>query len=490
MGFDVLSELRFFFPRISLFFLIAMVYNLLRPLKISLILSAPHSCGEVIPYLKVWGVLPGAFLFTYLFTRLQGRMNRERVFYSMVSLFFVFFVFFALVLFPGRDFWELTSLGDWLAHHTPPGLAGLVAMIRYWHYTLFYLFSELWGSVVLSMLFWGFINETTPLSQAKRFYGVFAFGANLASIAAGKLGMTFSNPTVLESFPVGATHWEKSVYTILGITLISCCLIVPIFSFLNRSLVLSSQDQPKNPSHKKETFTLMECFRGMIQTPYLRYLALIVFGYNIVFNLTDVLWTNQLRLYFSGRSLDLNNYMSQVTFMKGILAATIALCLSGPILNRLGWRFTALITPGVLAITSLIFFPLVLMNETSSLALSLSELFQDSILGLSVFIGGVQNCLTRASKYTVFDATKEIAYIPLSHMDQRKGKAVIDGIGSRIGKSGGSISFQALLIFCSSIAATTPYVAVIIGIVIGMWIVSVYKLNGLMGQEKLPDHQV
>ena len=43
-----------------LFFLVTFVYNLLRPLKVTLVVSANGSGAEIIPFLKLWGIVPGA----------------------------------------------------------------------------------------------------------------------------------------------------------------------------------------------------------------------------------------------------------------------------------------------------------------------------------------------------------------------------------------------------------------------------------------------
>lgn len=40
-----------------------------------------------------------------------------------------------------------------------PRFAGPIAIIRNWTYCLFYVMAELWGSVVVSVLFWGFANQ-------------------------------------------------------------------------------------------------------------------------------------------------------------------------------------------------------------------------------------------------------------------------------------------------------------------------------------------
>ncbi len=97
-----------------------------------------------------------------------------------------------------------------------------------------------------------------------------------------------------------------------------------------------------------------------------------------------------------------------------------------------------------------------------------------------MIFGATQICLGRASKYSVFDETKEIAFVPLSRAEQRKGKAIVDGIASRLGKSGGSISFQCLLFQCGNLAATIPYVAMIFLVVITLWIIAVRGLGKMV----------
>jgi AAA family ATP:ADP antiporter len=40
--------------------------------------------------------------------------------------------------------------------------AGPISILRNWTFCLFYVMAELWGSVVVSLLFWGFANQVTP----------------------------------------------------------------------------------------------------------------------------------------------------------------------------------------------------------------------------------------------------------------------------------------------------------------------------------------
>jgi len=87
------------------------------------------------------------------------------------------------------------------------------------------------------------------------------------------------------------------------------------------------------------------------------------------------------------------------------------------ILNRFGWGVAALITPTVLLVTGATFFSLVLAPGIwSPVAAALGT----TPLMLAVFVGATQNLLSKASKYSLFDPCKEMAFIPLSPEEKTK----------------------------------------------------------------------
>lgn len=75
-------------PMMLMLFLIIFAYDLLRNMKDAVIITAAGA--EVIPFIKVWALLPGAVLLTFLFTKLSNRYSQERVFYIILSGFLAF----------------------------------------------------------------------------------------------------------------------------------------------------------------------------------------------------------------------------------------------------------------------------------------------------------------------------------------------------------------------------------------------------------------
>lgn len=92
------------------------------------------SGAEVIPFIKVWVMLPMAVVMTILFTKLSNRYSQERVVYLMISIFLVCFTLFAFVLYPMRDFLHPNQLADRLELVMPLGFKGLISMFR-WTFT-------------------------------------------------------------------------------------------------------------------------------------------------------------------------------------------------------------------------------------------------------------------------------------------------------------------------------------------------------------------
>jgi AAA family ATP:ADP antiporter len=66
-------------------------------------------------------------------------------------------------LYPLSNYIHPEAFADKLLNVLGPRFLGPLAIMRIWTFCLFYVMAELWGSVVISVLFWGFANQVTIL---------------------------------------------------------------------------------------------------------------------------------------------------------------------------------------------------------------------------------------------------------------------------------------------------------------------------------------
>ncbi len=460
-----------------LLFLLCTSYSVLRNLKDTVILTAKASGAEVIPFIKVWGMLPGALMATWCYTRLTRWFGRERVFYIMLGGFLSYFLLFAFVIHPHSDQLHLTRLGDWLTQVLPAGFKGMIALIRNWSFTTFYVITELWSIVILSLLFWGFANEVNGVSQAKRTYGLLNTWSNLSPIVGGGLALLFSHP--LSSLQISEHEaWTQTLKQLTCLVAVMGTSAMGVFYLLTKKVLPAQKVEGTSPSapqkeslgNAKIRLSMRESIRYLSRSKYLLCLALIVLGYNISINLTDVLWKEQLKRFFVDPN-EMLAHMNQISIGIGIFATSCGLLFSFMV-HRWGWTFPAMLTPVVMLLMAVGFFSFHFGGE-GALGAVATGMFGVTPLALTVYFGSLQNCLSKASKYSVFDATKELAFIPLDPDARLKGKAAIDGLGSGIGKSGASLTYQGLIITMGSVALSTPYIAIILAIALTGWIYSV-----------------
>jgi AAA family ATP:ADP antiporter len=471
------EEQRKILPMLGMLFFIGFNYSILKCLKDSIVVTA--SGAEVIPFIKVWVMLPAAFGMTFLFTKLTNRFSQERVFYLFTTGFITAFLLFGFVIYPLGDQLHPHTVADFMEGYLPLGFKGLISLFRYWTHTLFYVLSELWGIVIMTVLFWGFANEVTKVQEAPRFYGALGAAANLSSVFAGITANTLTQSVFIKKFLPFGSSWEETLMLFVSLVALSGLITMALYRFVCQNVLNTEEYESFHKSSfspkKKKKLSITESFIYLSQSRYLQCIAILVVSYNFVINSVEVVWKDQLRLLYPQPS-ELFAYLNHLIAIVGLIS-TVASLFMGQIIGSIGWTRTALVTPISMLITSVGFFFCIIFREQLTEYPLLTLGF--SPLAIAVFFGSAQNVLSRAAKHSVFDATKEMAFIPLDHDSKLKGKAAIDGVGSRLGKSGGSFIHQGLLMIFVTFSQSAPFMACIVILVIGLWITTTY----ILGQE-------
>ncbi|KAL7433001.1 hypothetical protein ACHAXM_003361 [Skeletonema potamos] len=470
------AEMPHFISMSVMMFLFIYVFTTVRDTKDTLVVS---NCGaEAIPFLKLYGVMPSATAFIVLYSKLSNTFGKQTLFYATLLPFFVFYG--DLIHFPVAD-----GAAAAAAATRGGALTAAVNLMRYWSFSLFFIVSELWASAGVPLLFWQCANDVTPMAQAKRFYPLFAVTGNLAPIVSGKvMSYVISLQKTKDDIGFGSTLKKLAIvkaFVGLGIILI----------YRNVYAMAEERDKKERTEQSlstirgiketgkvqitmkfekpKQKLTLKESMRELMKSKELKAMATMVFCYNVCVELTEVLWKSILRKQYPSKSLYME-YMANFSQTVGTVAFLLQLIAPG-ILNIFGWKGTAMIPPVTMGVLAVAFFAAIIAGE-------------DKIpLTQALLIGTVQNVANKVTKYSLFDPCKEMAYIPLGPDAKTKGKAAVDVLGARLGRSMGSAS-QQLLVFLvggasGSIMNCTPYIGACYVTAIAMWSKAVGTLGKL-----------
>src|SRR3989338_5335171 len=180
-------EFKKIIPLAFMKFFISFTYGILTAMKDASVVTAKEAGAEVIPILKGWIVLPIALGTTLLYSKLSNTFRRSTLFYSIILFFMSFLAIYGFLLFPNLDTLSPHASADWLLEQLGPQNSHWVAIYRNWIQSVFFVIAELWGQVVIFLLFWGFVNHICNVNEAKRCYNLFVAGGDLAQISIGIL---------------------------------------------------------------------------------------------------------------------------------------------------------------------------------------------------------------------------------------------------------------------------------------------------------------
>lgn len=184
----------------------------------------------------------------------------------------------------------------------------------------------MWGSVVTSLLFWGFANEVTTVDEAKKYckYAVlpclcllysprsyfsycglpfvdplFGMGANVALIFSGQYVKWVSN--MRSTLAPGVDAWAVSLRFLMAAVVGSGGVLLAAYKYMQDNIVAKNKemsDTKKLPRKKKARMTMKESAKFLMGSPYIRDLATLVISYGLCINIVEVSWKSKLKVGF------------------------------------------------------------------------------------------------------------------------------------------------------------------------------------------------
>lgn len=481
-------ELKKFLPLGLIMFCILFNYTLLRDTKDTLVVNA--SGASAITFLKLYCVTPCAILFVILYAKLTNILKREYVFYTIVTPFLIFFGIFGFVLYPNLD--ALHPSQEMLASITAsyPRLSGFVDIFAYWSYSLFYVLAEIWGSAMIALMFWQFANQIVRMKESKRFYGLFVVIGNAALILSGFV-VSFCSESIKDFFPGQSPEqvWGISLKWLMGSVVVMGILAMALYRWMHTNVLPDPRYYDGDDvaigagKKKKKKPGLAESFKIIISSPELGLIAMLIMAYGVTINLVEVQWKEQLKFYFAGDRGGYNGFMGQYSLWTGVFTILFSLFIGSNILRVVSWFKAAVITPAFILVGGGLFFAFILSSKD---IMYLKDLVANILLSIgtnpvtaATFLGAAIVIMSKSIKYSLFDPTKEMAYIPLDDELKTKGKAAVDVIGGRAGKAGGAFVQNMLFIaFATKDAiAIAPIAFGVFFAVCILWVFSVKLLS-------------
>ena len=423
------KTLLLFFLMFGIIALLNVNYAVLRSARNALTVADLGGGASSIPWFELCGTMPGAVLMTVGLAFLLNRYSIYQVFYITLTIFVSFFLLFALGIYPMLPSWIISlKQANW--HSAAKILPIFFSM-------LFFVMAELWKIALVAVVFWGLVNQFIPFSYAKKFYAPLMLGSSIGTILAGPLISLCTSDLISQG------SWSHSLAVMMGLVTIISLLIAALFSTLWGTLKANFSPQTNEEPTEKSVLSVWDSFKICCRSKYLLLLAWLTIADYIAYSLGEVVFLDVLRQKFPDPRAYCE-FMGQLSFWNGILAAISAVILTPLILQNCRWMVASLITPICLLVTEGAFF----------FAVWHPSLSQN--LALCVFLGSAFFCLVRAAKYTLFDTSKEISFLLLPPLEKMQGKLVIDGMCARLGRGSGSFFSLMLIQLCGGVLASVP----------------------------------
>lgn len=205
----------------------------------------------------------------------------------------------------------------------------------------------MYGSIVLSLLFWGYANEICSVDEAKRFYPLLNLTGNTSLVFLGIL-LAAGNETLKQKKDL-LLQISLAIVIILGI------IVLLIYRWMQTNVLtdpeLYSAEKIKKRNAKPK-MGMGESLRFVFSSGYVAKIAAMLICYGACVNFIEIFYKNMLNLYWMRSTM---NGMSIESGVMGLMVILLSLFVGTTAVSRFGWTRTALATPACFTLFGLPF---------------------------------------------------------------------------------------------------------------------------------------
>ena len=340
------------FPLILMIFLMTFNYTLLRDLKDVLVMNATGGPTTIL-YLKLFFVLPGAVIFMLVVNKMSVTISKQATFYSIMAFFLITIGLMPILYGFRNELQPRPWRTDRFLYEHPgvnQGFKGLFLALNNWVSTLLYVISELWGTVVLSFLFWGFTNDICTVSEAKRFYTAIILFCNFSLLGVGILLVSLSVGLERSKTTEAKNESPMTVAFLLYSVVLLGCIIVYTYHWVHKNVLTDPRLYDPaliKPKKKKAKLGMMASLKIVFTSSYIGLLAILVVAYGMAINFVEIFYKKAYQRFVT--DLGMKPYMlawvGVQSFLTGLAAICFLMFIGSRAVRMYGWSVTALITP-------------------------------------------------------------------------------------------------------------------------------------------------
>ena len=303
--------------------------------------------------------------------------------------------------------------------------------------------------------------------MAKRIFPIMNMAGNLSGILVA--------PLYSLSRALSGNVWDDQLSIILYISTTMIVVMCLSFRYFMKALkVIGNKNDLSSTNKKKQgnmkaNISIVNSLSMVANSGYIASLVATMICYNMVMNLTEILWKGMLISVYSSDKIMIAYKLSLLVSHIAVASAIMGMLLPF-VINILGVKRTAVLYPIVAMV------PISIFVGKCGLLLFSGSSFVDIDLAPYIWIGHAGLVAIKSGKYVVYDSVKDICLniLPYKHMMEVKG--MLETVFSRLGKSAGSLYYNLSSSAISEAFAST-YATVLVGLVGTSWVFITYLLG-------------